>query len=374
MIRSGFSIKKLFCNTLDGLLSTYDVWNKIVNDNGVPRLSRAREEFLPLKQQNIPFLVECFRYWKNYNEYMMLKGENIETGEKLYLAVKCSKRGNDVFARRLEDKLGFFSQFNNEKFFSPHDLLTNKTIKTRLLWVTLTYDRKRCSLHDAWSNVMKEYNKWITRLRQKYGKIHVLWFNQSFPDPNGSAYGYPHLHCILLFEESSFHVLKTVGSDGVTRLRIKEKHELEAVGGWHSFIDVQALDSLKTAINYCKKYAQEACYGDSPKALLTSAILWLYRKQTYGLSSGFKQALSDLIRTMQISKSRYGDSQLALDGSKAYNVWQWTFCGLASARQLGITSDVWVKELTLDEFDKILNLHSCVEVETMSNKGKSWKR
>ena len=135
----------------------------------------------------------------------------------------------------------FFGQFNDEKFFDPNDLLSNKVVKTRLLWVTLTYDSKRCSLHQAWENVMNEYNKWITRLRQRYGKIDVLRFIQPFPDPNGPAFGYPHLHCILLFKESSFHTLKTVGSDGVTRLRIKEKHELEAVGKWHSYIDVQAL-------------------------------------------------------------------------------------------------------------------------------------
>ena len=341
-----------------GGLSPYDVWNKIVNDYGVPRLTRAREEFLPLTQEKIPFLLECFKYWRNYHEYMLLKSENVETGEKLYLAVKCSKRGNDVFARRLEDKLEFFGQFNNEKFFVPNDLLSNKPIKTRLLWVTLTYDSKRCSLHQAWENVMKEFNKWITRLRQKYGKIDVLRFIQPFPDPNGPAFGYPHLHAILLFEEASFHVLKIPRSDDVSRYRIKEKHELEAVGKWHSFIDVQALDSLRTAIDYCKKYAQSACCGDSPKALLTSAICWLYRKQTYSLSSNFKQALNDLIRTMQISKSRYGYSQSTLDGSEAYDVWKWTFCGLVSAHKLGIDGSVWVKELTLDEFDSILNKRS----------------
>jgi hypothetical protein len=323
------------------------VWENILDMYGNPRLSIARSFFLPLEQGDIPLLLEAFEFWQGYDEYGLIEGESTITGDKLYLAVKCSKRGNDVFAERLRRKLGFLHRWSNAEFFSLKSFSTHKVVKTRLLWVTLTYDSKRCSLHQAWLNCMAEYNKWITNLRNKYGKIDVLRFPQPFPSQNGAAYGYPHMHLVLLFKETEFSVFPRFeeNSKGETELafRIKEKYEIEAQGKWHSFVDVKALKSARAVSNYVLKYAENVCSGESSKALINSAIMWLYRKQTYSMSGSFRERYHDLMVAKQGSKV-----QTTLEGA-ILDEWVWIWRGIRSGAVFDCAGE-WFRELSKEEF------------------------
>jgi hypothetical protein len=328
------------------------VWQNIVDRYGNPRLNVARSFFLPLDQQDVPLLLEAFEFWQGYDEYGLIEGENTVSGDKLYLAVKCSKRGNDVFANRLRRKLGFLHKWSNVEFFSLKSFNTHKAVKTRLLWVTLTYDSKRCSLHKAWLNCMAEYNTWITNLRNKYGKIDVLRFPQPFPSENGAAYGYPHMHLVLLFKEADFSVFPRFeeNREGETELafRIKEKYELEAQGKWHSFVDVKALKSARAVSNYVLKYAENVCSGESSKALINSAVMWLYRKQTYSMSGSFRERYHDLMVAKQGSKV-----QLTLEGD-VLNEWVWSWRGLRSGSVLALHGE-WLVELSKAEFVRAID-------------------
>jgi hypothetical protein len=333
----------------------------IVNDNGDPRLCLVQDFFLPLTQDKIPDLVETFRYWRDYVEYLALHGENVETGEEVFCAVKCSKRGNDVYAKRLDLKLNFFNHLKNVKFFENIDFDKQPYAECNLLWVSLTWDSKLCSLHEAWENSYYELHKFKANLENKYGKVEWLMFPQPFPSSNGEAYGYPHYHGVLFFKESSFNAFPNLEKDkqGKTCLkyRVKEKREIEVQGKWQSFIDVQAMSSLKGAINYCKKYAQEVCYGDSDKAVLTSAVLWLYQKKGYSMTRTFQKALNDLIASMHPRKRFF---QQNLDGSKAYSVWDWEFVGIRSFFDIrevldgNVSSSDWVLSFSRDEWSKLV--------------------
>jgi hypothetical protein len=330
-----------------------EVWQNILDDKGNPRLSVARSLFLPLKQDSIPLLKEAYSYWEKYVEYMVLSATNVETEEKLYLAVKCSKRGNDVFSRRLNRKFGFFNHVEDVKLFSIEDF-EKRAVTTNLLWVTLTYDSKRCSLHEAWINCMEEYNKFITNLRNKYGKIEVLRFPQPFDDEEGLAYGYPHKHLVLLFKEAQFDVFPRweVDKEGreVVRYRIQQKDEVVAQGKWHSHVDIKALNSPRAAVSYCRKYAQSVLSGETEKGVLTCGILWLYKKQTYSMSSGFKDAYLDLIRYLQDSKKSM--VQLTLEGDKK-PIWVWVLHGIRSGVDVGGSGE-WFIELEADKFHRLV--------------------
>jgi len=336
-----------------------DIHEEILDRFGNPRLKQARHHFLPLNQDAIPLLTECFEFWQTFDEYMILKGENVITGKVLYVARKCSKRGNDVFASRLKKSLGFIQSMDDVEFFNVRQFDVKKNVRTRLLWVTLTYDSKRCLLNEAWENCMKEYNLWITNLRNKYGHIDVLKFIQPFPDAKGQAYGYPHFHLVMLFRDHEFSVFPRLeaNSEGKMQMnyRIKEKFEVQDQGKWHSFIDVKALSSARAVMNYCKSYAQNVCYGDSEKAILNSAILWLYRKQTYSLSGGFREKYAEFIRTKQGSKAQMmlnlgpsGEWTLEIGG--VLEEWIWTFVGIRSVPNDG----EWFKSLSHDEFCKVV--------------------
>lgn len=275
------------------------------------------------KQENVEFLASTFKMWVSSPEALLLQGTNFETGEVKRIGVKCSKRGNDVFNKRIDEKLSFLSQLRQDgiEFFEFADFTTEKAVKTQLLWVTLTWDPKLCSLDEAWKRCEADFNLWITNLRNKYGKICVLKFIQAFPDSKGKAYGFPHFHMVLLFKEAQFGVFPHLERDGqdktVCRYRVSEKRELESQGNWHSFVDVQALRTFKAVSNYCRKYAQgtyNVVYEDGSsnnEALLNCAMAWYYRKQSYSLSGGFREEMHDLIKShMQGSKLK----QSRLDG------------------------------------------------------------
>ena len=327
------------------------------DDRGRPRLDCARNYFLPhLRQQDVPWLVEGFKAWRDYAEYLLIKGVNRVNGKKMFLAVKCSKRGNDVFANRLDRKLGFLRRLKGIEFFHPDDFTPKRLVKTNLLWVTLTYNSRLKTLDEAWKTVMDDYNLWITNLRNEYGKIDVLRFIEAFPDEKGTAFGYPHLHIVLLFKEAQFEVFPRMeeGKDGRLGMvyRIREKYEIERQGKWHSFIDVKALSSGKAVYNYVRKYCSKTHHGDSQGAMVTQSLLWLFRKQTYSLSSGFRSELHDLIMDLQGSKTC--EAQKTLDG-KLLEDWVWTFHGIRDWLEIGCEPKVWVSSLEEEKFNNLVS-------------------
>jgi hypothetical protein len=246
-------------------------------------------------------LVEAFEYWQKYDEFMVLKDTDVETNKTEYFAVKCSKRGNDYYNYRLEKKLKFLKSFNVE-LFTPDDFKEKDELLIGpgcLLWVTLTNNSNRCSLDEAWLLIMAEFNEWITKIRQKYGRVWYVSFPQPYPG-EGAARGYPHMHVLMLFEDACFTVFPHLEEDRAGELkmvyRVKEKDELHENGDWHSFIDVKALRSGLHAYNYTVKYTQNVIMGaEAEKSTLTNAILWLYRKKSFNLSGQFRRAYSDLI-------------------------------------------------------------------------------
>jgi hypothetical protein len=332
------------------------LWECVLDENsGKPRLRSARSFFDPLIQDDIFLLVEGFKYWRSFSEFLVLKAENQITDEVKYFGVKCSKRGNDVFSARLENKLGFLR--SDEKFFDPLDFENHKVIKTRLLWVTLTYDSKRCSLNDAWRHISKEFNLWITNLRNRYGRIHYAFFPQAFPDPEGSAYGYPHFHGVMFFEDAEFKVFRRLEKDRAGKLglvyRIEEKTEIEHQGKWHSFIDVKALSSMRAVWDYAKKHCYNAGLGNSKEADLNNAILWLYRKRSFNMSGEFRRRYTEFIRAMHNSKEVF---QKTLDGGMI-SEWKFSLVGVFSVFELCIGEDPppWVVSLEKSQVDRLVD-------------------
>jgi hypothetical protein len=347
----------------DRLGFEFAVWENITNERGEPRLNCARDFFFPLTRDKISVLVKCFRYWRDFDEYILLRGTNRDTREVCNVAVKCSKRGNDVYAKRLDLRLNFLSRLKDVSFFSPEDFKgkygKTKDVDCNLLWVTLTWNSNLCSLHEAWKRSYWELHKFKANLENKYGKIEWLTFIQPFPDKEGEAYGYPHIHALILFKEASFSAFPRIEEDKegktVLRYRIREKYDVERQGKWHSFVDVQAISSVSKAVAYCKKYAESVMYGDSEKASLTCAMSWLYRKKSYTLTHGFQEAMNDLIVSLHVRKKVF---QETLDG-ELLPIWDWQFLGIRSASCLDIEcSDVWVKSLSNSEMDLILRGNS----------------
>lgn len=306
----------------------YDIWDLIIDDNGNPRLKRARAEFLPLTRERLSTLMEAHRFWSNHAEYLHL--ENRKTGENVY--VKCSKRGNDVYNWRLENSLSFLRDLKNFEVFSLDSFKTSSILKLDkvLIWRTLTFDSKLTSLDEAWNNSSENFERWITRIKRRYGEENVSYiaFIQPFPG-NGLARGYPHYHVLLLIENNNFHVYRDMEDEGgvlkmVYRLVKEEEQELDRVGDWHSPVqDTKVLRNGAHVYNYCFKYIQNvvtgSCWSESEdpskpgayeKSSITNSILWLKRKRAFTMSGDFRESYSRLIRALHNSKPK----QVDLDG------------------------------------------------------------
>lgn len=322
--------------------------------NGKPRLLAARSYFLDMRQGDLQGLVSYYEAWRDFTEYLVLQKQTVSPDpEKETIAVKCSKRGNDVYQRRVKARLAWMDQLPEARFFTDEEI-PQGTATTKMAFFTLTYDTKRCSQTEAWENVGSEYNGWISRLRYLDPKLSVIRVWQSFGN------GYPHIHGVILFQDLTLHVQfkqEELGPDGQadTVYRIAEKEIFES--SWHSWVDVAACYSVRGALHYCKRYiTRQALRGESyslpPQkgGSLSSqdqAMMWVYRKRSFSVSGDFRSRLHDLIRDLHNSKIVSG--QLTLEGD--YQGLIWECLGVHSAAELGVDGSRWFHRLTPDQVD-----------------------
>jgi hypothetical protein len=228
----------------------------------------------------VSVIIDHYRTWVNDTRYMILSRKT-DAGNETY-AVKCAKRGNDVYRYRVSRRFsGLYPIAENLSFFNPRDLGGNK--KTRALWVTLTYDLKRCTHTKAWYGIGKEFNRFMAYLRRLYGKVSTCRVFEAFEN------GYPHVHCILFFESKWFNVFR----DKKGQFRT---HSKPIIGkGWHSNIDVKAMSSLGGGFSYLRKYLLKSTDAENTdsKGLKTLALCWAFRKRAFSVSGRFRETLSE---------------------------------------------------------------------------------
>jgi hypothetical protein len=224
-----------------------------------PRLEYYRG-LLSMENPDIEQIINAFLTWVDYTEYLIFRKENVYTYEKKYRAVKASKRGNDVYAWRLRKRLQKMYSLPEISFFNRKDRSSRQ--KTKVLFVTLTY-RRDDRIDTAWEEIGKDFNRWISGLRRRYGKIHAL------RDWEAQSDGYPHSHCVLYFEDIEFETFFYNGKWRVDAKRMLSKN-------WHwGFADVFALLDLGAGVGYVVKYLTKVHKTMRARAV----VCCLYRMQ-----------------------------------------------------------------------------------------------
>jgi hypothetical protein len=334
---------------------------ELLNEFGVPRLHRAREYFSV--HEDLDMLTDLYSFWRDSAEYILLRKDDSKTGKTRFKAVKCSKRGNDVYVARCRKRFNFLSDMDNDVvFFSPGDFDVKTDVRSSLLFMTLTYDTKRCSRSEAWENIGAEWNCFITAMRRRYGKISVMRSWEAFEN------GYPHIHAILWFEDKSFGVFPWLEKeqDGKTQFsyRVKEKGDFESL--WHSWVDTTAISSMKKATNYVSKYQMKVSQGRETSGSQTTldgghtsgertmALMWLHRKRSFSVSGSFGRLWHDLIRSMHNSNH---ECQVDLEGNVVSDG-KWEFLGVFTARDLGVKPWEWACSVSVDVVDHALERRS----------------
>ena len=379
-----------------------NLYEELTNSQGKPRLNVARK--MLLNEGNLHYLgfktfedvlgvgEELFSMWRDLSEFMVLRKEYVGHGEPRpdqYFAVKCSKRGNDVYQRRIKTRLAWLDcEIPDKKFFEIRDFQVNKAVKTSLLWVTLTFDTKRGSRIYAWEQLGKDFNRFMSALRSRYGKISYIRVWESYES------GYPHVHVVMFFHEARFSVFphwseSNAKERGLARpgfscvaestekkltFRISEKAAISEF--WHSHVDVQAISSLRAVFTYLKKHQEKIILGlsgsiqeggnstvgfdlENVRGLRSLFLCWIFRKRSFSVSGCFREVLGDLISHLHNSKM-LKQMDLALDGEnrwcgKVVEEWAYTFLGIWDGSELGIPSFIWAKKLDLDVISPLVD-------------------
>lgn len=216
-----------------------------------------------------------------------------------YLAILLSKRGNAKYSWEVRQRfkpLSFLCHSSKDKDVSFLEPTSSKNhFRCSFLWETFTYDVNRCSSDTAWNNIGNEFNLYLSKLKQKYGKISILRCFESFKN------GYPHIHSLIYYHDYKFLVKKYRTKKGKISYIVvsqnkkqkgKQKHDIDYLRSfWHSYIKCTAVKDLG-AVVYTLKYITKEMYAQ--RNYETSANLWLHRKRSYSMSKDFVSTISGL--------------------------------------------------------------------------------
>ena len=294
-------------------------------------------------------IVEKYEAWVRDHRYMVLvhlpEWWVTRSLDYVYVAVKCAKRGNDVYVSRVNRRLyGLGFHFPNVDFNFEKNPYTN------ILFITLTYDTKLCSFDKAWRNIGKEFNRWKANIRKKFGDFSVFRCFEAFEN------GHPHIHLIAVFKEQYFRVFKSYeqGKDGKMHKvwLVKEKEFFEPY--WHSWTKIKAVYNLKGGLNYLKKYIMKCAeyQHDDQKGKITLAMCWVFRKKAFYVSGQFRKALSDLITYLCSSKTRKIQLNLLSEEIKSN---PWKILGFIGATLLDFDVEIWTFKLTTEQMRRVFN-------------------
>jgi len=312
---------------------------------------RNRFDFCP---EDIPFLFDLYRHWRDQAEYYTLEirirqPETRELAERSWVAVKCAKRGNDVYAYRVKQKLEplkkAIKKISKKRTVDPRKA---KLQNTNMLYVTLTYDSKKCSMAEAWRRIGKEHNDFMSRLRSEYGKVSILRSWEAYES------GYPHIHTLLVFHDHNFRIFlhnsrNTEHHDGTQRktYRVLQDQRKKISKMWHSFVDIQGVTDVEQAVKnvlwYIGKNTTKPSSNKNEKMLLTFVATWYHRKRSFSMSTN----IIDLIRRTSIIKNiSLGFSiPTTLEGQKF--IVEYIFLSVELGDELEIDPKEWVKLYTI---------------------------
>jgi hypothetical protein len=309
-------------------------------------LSNYRDIEIPIKD-----IIQAYTSWVQEHRYMILerakpKWDSPKASvmfEKETIAVKSAKRGNDVYSRRVLSRFGLF-----EELLTDLNLvyLDGGRMHTQVLFITLTYDTKLRSQHQAWKTLSKFYNLFMSKMRRVFGPISSARTFESFEN------GYPHIHAVLLFNDFSFEVREHIDKKGRKVLLIDDDIKDCISAMWHSNVDVKGVGNVSESINYLKKYISKCANFDvaDSKGIKTLAQCWAYRKRAYCLAGTFRQRMSDLIANMQNSNSRR--VQLTLQNEEVEEN-KWCCLGFVSIEVLEIEPFIWRLSLSGDLRERV---------------------
>jgi hypothetical protein len=133
--------------------------------------------------------------------YVVVFGWHPAKADYKYGAFWSPKRGDEKYSWRFQLRFEEFERVvvENPIFWFRWGEDHRDKINSPCVYATFTYGRE-LGLENCWIAVGEDFNREVSYLRRRYGKVKVARFFESHED------GFPHIHAIFLFEEHSFGV------------------------------------------------------------------------------------------------------------------------------------------------------------------------
>ena len=218
----------------------------------------ARIEYL--ETGDIIQLMNSYATWVDQAAYVIVENED-EPGT--FKSFRAAKRGDSFYAYktlgRFESAMG---QIEGLDVRAGHS-------STQAVDVTLTYAEQR---ELNWKLISPDFNRFMARLRKRYGTVNAIRIWETHKS------GYPHVHVVLLFENTSWTTFLYKG-----KYRLDRSSELKEC--WpYGFSDWQGVYDLEGSLQHLKKYLTKLLQWESDHALLNLAKLWIHKKRSFSVS------------------------------------------------------------------------------------------
>lgn len=268
-------------------------------------------------------IVENYISWSFDDMALLMRDEREKENGGYYHSMKLAKRGNDVYEKRLKDKvnpmLRTVYDFGIDVFEDNDNIIWNsQTSKawSNVLFITLTFASTAIRYVDAWVNMSKYFNDFKREFSRRYGTrldVARAWeSHESF---------YPHIHCIIYCHDVFFKVfkMKTWNESAQTnvetfriqerrfyavqnQMRIEDMNEPHMRGPnllgplWpYGNFDVQAVQNTHEKLAYLFKYVMKAGQDlrqvqdqeNFGKLVKTQAMIWVSNKRSFAANAQF---------------------------------------------------------------------------------------
>ena len=196
--------------------------------------------------------------------YILLYRFNRTIGKYEYSYFRGTKRGDLKYSYVISRKFDVLKKFGKKLvFFSKK---AHGLVKGSALLFTLEYNANKIRRSEAWQNIGVDFNRFLSRLKHKYGKISIIRVWEAHES------GYPHCHVLVIFHNHTFDgkrmwnkrknkFVNRVFGNTFLSLKSKWKHgfsDLELVNSYHGVCDIflsiykKALLTLKQVLKVSK--------------------------------------------------------------------------------------------------------------------------
>lgn len=322
-------------------------------------------------------ITSVYRTWVSQDEALIFEYDD------RHFAMYAAKRGNAAYRERVE------SRFEGlEEVLERSVRVDAKRAASNTVFFTATYDPRKTSLPHAWLAVGPDWNRFMSALRRRYGRVEALRVWQSHES------GYPHVHAILVFENHHFKTF--IGKDKKT-IRVDEAPILQ--GYWKPGLsDVLSPVSISDVAKHILRYITRFLITDRPgsdddsliqrfgdegvplalkewgefhsKLDKTLALTWLFRKRSFGITKRLREALKDIrLDSEHVHNSntgtRLGIPASDYDPSKLHFVGCCSWKSALALRKEDTGFGSWGLELTGIPWDTVIRVKDDLDPEAL---------